>query len=595
MRRPRVMVVRFHNLPGLAAELSGAEIRGRLSISRIISRAGIIFASLLAAGTVAAQAPDPRSTNSPDQEIIALEMGGIYIPTFGLLSVSLPPVANRFTVFMTPKRPRRRKIRLEGVDAGWQEGECPMSIRIRFFDDHGQKLSETLREIVGETPGWNGSLEKPVFQTHRSTLIVPPGAHSFWFIISSAGPPDALGTVLVKGLTITRRRGNGPPEVVMRAPVGNDPRFSPVQPAPLGFTADGIHPRMCRLLTLAAPGGSEECFAIIDDDARAHAEWRTVKENAPEVAAGDQLEINLQEAWSIGTGFPWQKDYVRPPPGTYRLQVRPVDLLGRPDGEETSLAITFLAPWWKRGWVWALAALGAGAGAFAITRYIVHRQMRRQLKRLKEERLIEQERMRIAREIHDTLAQGFTGVIVQLEAAEDAQTHGLKKENVDHVRRASELAKDILQEARRSVFALRPQALEQRELADALHELIARMTAGTSLQAELKVDGTPRKLPAEVEQNLLRIGQEALTNVLRHAGARHFTAKLTFRPEAVLLDLKDDGCGFDLGRRREGFGVTGMKERVESLAGRMQIESAPGHGTTISLVLPVREEPSRAT
>ena len=202
--------------------------------------------------------------------------------------------------------------------------------------------------------------------------------------------------------------------------------------------------------------------------------------------------------------------------------------------------------------------------------------------------------MRIAREIHDTLAQGFTGIIVQLEAAEDAQTHGLKKENVNHLRRASELARDSLQEARRSVFALRPQALEQRELADALNEMIAKMTAGTSLQAELTVDGTPRKLPAEIEQNLLRIGQEGLTNALRHAGARHFTAKLTFRPEAVLLSLKDDGCGFDVTSHHEGYGLTGMKERVETMAGRLRIESAPGKGTTISLVLPVKEAPIHA-
>jgi len=192
------------------------------------------------------------------------------------------------------------------------------------------------------------------------------------------------------------------------------------------------------------------------------------------------------------------------------------------------------------------------------------------------------------------MAQGFTGIIVQLEAAEDAQTHGLKKENVNHLRRASELARDSLQEARRSVFALRPQALEQRELADALNEIIAKMTAGTSLQAELTVDGAPRKLPAEIEQNLLRIGQEGLTNALRHAHATHFTAKLTFRSEAVLLDLKDDGCGFDVTSRNEGFGLTGMKERVEAMAGRLQIESTPGKGTTISLALPVKEAPIRA-
>jgi signal transduction histidine kinase len=589
------MVPRFNPPPGLAAAgLPGAPIRGRLSIPRIISPAGIILASLLAARAVAAQAIEKPRSAAPDKETISVAMNGEYVPTFGRPRVSLEPISARFTVFMWPASPSRRLFRLEGVDDSWQSGLCKASSDIVFLDEHGEQVTQESEELFGESPGWNGSLEKPVFATKKKTLIAPPGARSFWFIISSAGPPETLGTILVKGVTITRMRQDGPSEVIMRAPMGKDTGASPVQPAPSGFTADGIRPRMAKLLTLPSSAGSEECFAIIDDDTQAHAEWRTVKESAPKVVEGDRLEMEWQEAFSVSGGLVTVREYDRPPPGTYRLRVRPVDLLGRPDGAETSLAITILGPWWKRGWFWALVALAAAGGAFAVTRYLVLQQMRRQLERLHEERLIEQERMRIAREIHDTLAQGFTGIIVQLEAAEDAQTQGLKKENVDHLRRASDLARDSLQEARRSVFALRPQALEQRELADALTELIAKMTAGTALQGELLVDGTPRKLPDEVEQNLLRIGQEALTNALRHARASRFTATLTFRSETVLLDLKDDGRGFDVASRNEGFGLTGMKERVESMAGRLQIASAPGEGTTISLVLPVKEPPVRA-
>lgn len=568
----------------------------RRSIRRMLGHAGTVIASFLTAHAIDAQSIDQLRSPPLDKETISVAMNGQYVPTFGLPAVSLEPISTRFTVFMWPGSPRRRLFLLEGVDDAWQPGLCNATISLRFFDEHDEQLSQQSDGLLGESPGWNGSLEKPVFTTKKVTMIAPPRAHRFWLVISSAGPPETLGTILVKGVTITRTRRDGPPDVVMRAPVGRDPRFSPVQPAPIGFTADGIRPKMARLLTLASasPEGSEECFAILDDDTQAHAEWRTVKESAPTVTAGDRLDLEWQEAFSVSGGLVTVKEYDRPRPGTYRLRVRPVDILGRPDGAETSLAITILAPWWQRGWFWALAALAAAAAAFGVIRYLIHRQMRRQLARINEERLIGQERMRIAREIHDTLAQGFTGIIVQLEAAEDAQTHGLKKENVNHLRRASELARDSLQEARRSVFALRPQALEQRELADALNEMIAKMTAGTSLQAELTVDGTPRKLPAEIEQNLLRIGQEGLTNALRHAGARHFTAKLTFRPEAVLLSLKDDGCGFDVTSHHEGYGLTGMKERVETMAGRLRIESAPGKGTTISLILPVKEAPIHA-
>ena len=200
------------------------------------------------------------------------------------------------------------------------------------------------------------------------------------------------------------------------------------------------------------------------------------------------------------------------------------------------------------------------------------------------------ERNRLARDIHDTLAQGFTGVIVQLEAAADAETRGLTVESARHLSRASELARESLQEARRSVHALRAQLLENNDLPVAFEVLFEKMTAETGLKASLVVDGTPRRLPCDFAENLLRIGQEALANVLRHSGARRFTARLVYETAAVHLELRDNGSGFDPTANHEGFGLLGMKERVESMGGRVTIESAPGVGTTISIVIPVPEK-----
>ena len=195
------------------------------------------------------------------------------------------------------------------------------------------------------------------------------------------------------------------------------------------------------------------------------------------------------------------------------------------------------------------------------------------------------ERNRLARDIHDTLAQGFTGVIVQLEAAEDAQAQGLATDAAAHVARASELARDSLREARRSVHALRPQALEEADLPAALPALFQKMSAGTSLQAEFHTEGLPRQLPAEIEENLLRVSQEVLTNVLRHARARHFAASLKFDREALRLEFSDDGRGFDRDDKSDGFGLIGMEERVRKMGGHLDIQSARGAGTKISIVL----------
>src|SRR5881628_17028 len=197
------------------------------------------------------------------------------------------------------------------------------------------------------------------------------------------------------------------------------------------------------------------------------------------------------------------------------------------------------------------------------------------------------ERNRMARDIHDTLAQGFTGVIVQLEAVEEAMSRNQGMKASGHLDRAGELARESLREARRSVQALRPQALEEKQLSEALKDLIEKMIHGTTVHAKFTLQGKRRKLPPEWETNLLRIGQEVLTNVIRHAHASAFDVQLIFDSREIRLTLRDDGCGFDPQRRHEGFGLQGMRERAEGMGGHLSIESANGKGTMISIVLPL--------
>jgi signal transduction histidine kinase len=199
------------------------------------------------------------------------------------------------------------------------------------------------------------------------------------------------------------------------------------------------------------------------------------------------------------------------------------------------------------------------------------------------------ERNRMARDIHDTLAQGFTGVIIQLEAAEAALSRDRAKKAAQHLNRAGKLARQSLQEARRSVRALRPLALEKQTLGEAFKDLIGKMTADTGVEAEVTLRGEPHWLPEDWEANLLHIGQEVLTNVLRHANADEFKAHLMFDDRGVRLDLRDNGRGFDLHKKSDGFGLQGMNERAESMGGELLIDSADGKGTFVSIALPFPE------
>ncbi|HZA37927.1 MAG TPA: PAS domain S-box protein [Candidatus Baltobacteraceae bacterium] len=202
-----------------------------------------------------------------------------------------------------------------------------------------------------------------------------------------------------------------------------------------------------------------------------------------------------------------------------------------------------------------------------------------------------EERNRMARDIHDTLAQGFTGVIVQLEAAEDAIACCRGKEANAHLQRAGELARRSLNEARRSVHALRPEALEEANFWNALKGLIRNTTAGTALHTTFELRGKLRDLPLAWQENLLHIGQEALTNALKYAHSRNFETRLICNTKELRLELRDDGDGFKVKDRHDGFGLAGMRERVEQIGGKLKITSARGKGTKVVVTLPYNREP----
>lgn len=199
------------------------------------------------------------------------------------------------------------------------------------------------------------------------------------------------------------------------------------------------------------------------------------------------------------------------------------------------------------------------------------------------------ERNRMAREMHDTLAQGFTGIVVQLEAAEDV-LNASPAEAARHLARARTLARESLGEARRSVYALRPQLLEHRPLATALRDSTRALTEGTPLAVTFNLPETRPTISPEAEADLLRIAQESVTNVLKHANAR--TLKLSaYTAEITLtLEIADDGCGFDANHVKPtatgGLGLLGLRERAARHNGTLEILSEVGQGTTVRCMIP---------
>jgi PAS domain S-box-containing protein len=202
------------------------------------------------------------------------------------------------------------------------------------------------------------------------------------------------------------------------------------------------------------------------------------------------------------------------------------------------------------------------------------------------------ERNRLAREIHDSLAQGFTAIIWQANAAERTVEGGGKQAS-QSLERVRDLAREGLVEARRSVWDLRVGPLEGRTLSEVLQQETEKVTKGGDIQTSFDLSGEERVLPSGVEAAILRICQESLANVLKHANATQMTVTLAFHDSQVRLAIRDNGVGFDPAtprtpdRVRGGFGLINMRERARLLGGELTAHSEPGQGTLVEATLPL--------
>ena len=254
--------------------------------------------------------------------------------------------------------------------------------------------------------------------------------------------------------------------------------------------------------------------------------------------------------------------------------------------------------WWLLGFLSTLFVATLGS-------VVVYskRKVREQLKARREAEAqfaaVNRERNRLAGELHDTLEQSLTGVALQLDAGLMAFSPA-PKEAYQHIEQARKMVDHSQGEVRRSVWDLRSQMLDNNDLSSALSAVVQQLSDKTGIRATMETAGRVRRLPERVEHHLLRIGQEALTNAVRHGKPRQIRVVLSFQPNAIQLSVRDDGRGFTVNDpavyEPSHFGLRGMRERTKALGGRLQVESAPGCGATVVVEVPSldKREPESA-
>jgi signal transduction histidine kinase/ligand-binding sensor domain-containing protein len=302
--------------------------------------------------------------------------------------------------------------------------------------------------------------------------------------------------------------------------------------------------------------------------------------SAPERVGYSYRLEGLDGEW-ISPGARRVTNYNSLPHGRYRFTVR----ASVPNGpsSETSFAFELLPHFYETAWFRYFCIALAAAGIWGLYNLRL-RQIRQRFS------LVLEERGRLAREIHDTLAQGFVGISSQLDAvALTLNGHvDLARKHLDLARK---MVRHSLTEARRSVMDLRASALEGHDLPAALSEAAYQWTAGSPVQIRVDVEGESRPLPEETEQHLLRIAQEAVTNAVKHSRASQVNIHLEMANRKLSLRVADNGRGFEQDEAFSEvgghFGLLGMRERAERLGGELRLHSEPGQGTEVAVTVPI--------
>jgi signal transduction histidine kinase len=373
-------------------------------------------------------------------------------------------------------------------------------------------------------------------------------------------------------------------EDVLYRRVGRQPPPKPAETtvaAALAGTHDADLISMEGTLVSSVLRGTEEVFIMQDNGAGFEAQLAQAGAQSPDLPPQEGSRLRL-------TGLCLVQDVIeeesRIRPESFRLLLR----------SPRDIVVLQKPPWWnsrRLGWlltgltVLFLAVLGT---VIARSKLKLREQNRERAEAETRFSAIMAERNRMAREIHDTLAQGYTAISAQLEILKD------KISGSPQAAKPLELARGFvrssLAEARRSIWEMRSQALEEVELPQALAKVAEQLTAGTTVRVQLRTEGAVRRLPVIIENDLLRIGQEAVTNALKYAQPKEISVALEYAAKAVGLRVRDDGCGFDPAKvwpsKNGGFGLVGMRERVQQLGGRFSLHSEPGHGTEIVVEVP---------
>ena len=486
------------------------------------------------------------------------------------------------------QRPLRLRFKLEGVDADWRDLESEMVVWLRLMDKSGQVAAGDAVKVKGESPGWNGHPENAPLTAFRTQITAPKDTDSVLVYFNSYGGAGGVGQMVVDAVRLSVLRPDGTPPQVTEVPCSSGRQMASAYGDPDQWQREGERPELAQVLWRT---GSETNVVLFlnDDDPDKYGVWRSQEYIPLPLKQGDRMTLECRMAYTIGCGGPVETvTYGKLKPGTYWFRVVAVKVSGVPTGIEASLPIVIAPPLTQRAEFWIVLLIAVGGILMVMIRQITQRRMLRQVEQAERRRMLEEERTRIARDIHDDLGATMTQIAMLSEVAQ-AQSDEAGRGYLRDIFARAHAATRSLDEI---VWSIKPEN-------DALESLIRYLCqfaegylslAGLRFRLDAPETMPRHTLTSNQRHNLFLTAKEALHNVVKHARATEVWLRVQVRDDVLHLIIEDNGTGQVPGPDAPlSRGSANMKKRIEQIGGRYSRTGAPGRGTIVEIAFPMKD------
>lgn len=487
--------------------------------------------------------------------------------------------------------PVRLRYQLEGIDNEWREAGGEMRLNARFLDASGNTVSAQDFPVKGESVGWAGDVTRSRFDRRSEQVVVPERAIGMQLELFSGGSEQTVGIMVIDDLSVSVASAiNGKPEALLfssRFAEGKD--LDQPLAVPRGWMRDGSKPSTALLLR-SDDYKPLHVLAVVDADPNTWGAWRTDPDSSVAVHPGEALLLQWNEMYSIGWGGRGEADYSYLPPGQYQFRLEAVTETGEKTGEVLSMPIAVSSPFWQTTWFRGGVVMLLVGALVATVRYATRRKMQMQLELLNQQRAVELERSRIARDIHDDLGANLTQIALLSELAQTDLDQPAQAQS--HLQQIFTTAGAVARQLDEIVWAITPANDTLEEFASFVSKYAQDYLRVAGIRCRLEVPESMPKHPMSSAQrhDLFLAAKEALHNVVKHACADEVWLRLKIEKNVLRLEIEDNGKGLaeraDAGPR--GHGLANMQNRLGHVGGTFEQRSRPSLGTLVRLALPLK-------